>query len=94
MEHPGYPEDEEIEAVRNIDPSKFLDGAELLLELFESTGYGSGHITRFRGKARLYISTGGWSGCEELISAVNKFWWLMYWQRTERGGHYVFEGPR
>ena len=92
MEHPGYPEEDELEAVRRM-PTNFLEGAELLLSLFEATGYGSGYITKFRGKARLYINTGGWSGCEELLSELDKIWHAVYWVKSERGGHDVYEGP-
>lgn len=41
----------------------------------------------------LELHTGGWSGNEEIIKALqgNKLFWLMWWQKTERGGHYTFE---
>jgi len=86
-----YPEKEDFEALKKIDT--FLDGAETILDLFEQTGFGSGHITKFRGRARLYLHTGGWSGCEEMLDYINKIWWLVHWVKQERGGHYVFEGP-
>jgi hypothetical protein len=47
------------------------------------------------GKAvrRYNISTGGWSGNETLIDALqdNRLFWMMCWQQSRRGGHYVFE---
>ena len=42
-------------------------------------------------KATLYLSTGGWSGNEDIIEALEKnfaFWW--YWFKSQRGGHYWF----
>lgn len=39
------------------------------------------------------VSTGGWSGHEALISALQEatgFWALCFWSER-RGGHYVFE---
>jgi len=42
---------------------------------------------------RYEISTGGWSDNEEIISLMhqNIMLWLVYWQQSRRGGHYVFE---
>lgn len=41
---------------------------------------------------KLYISTAGWSGNEEVIQAIQSNWQLMmYWEQSRRGGHYIFE---
>jgi len=38
------------------------------------------------------ISTWGWSGNEDIISVIRQtYFWLMNWQKSERGGHYTFE---
>ncbi len=44
---------------------------------------------------KLLISTGGWSGNEDVIDALheNLMFWMLYWYKTERGGHYWFEIP-
>lgn len=42
---------------------------------------------------RYTLSTGGWSGNESLIEALQSNWivWSMTWVMHKRGGHYVFE---
>lgn len=43
---------------------------------------------------RLQLHTGGWSGNEDIISKLEQtFFWFMYWDKSERGGHYYFEIP-
>lgn len=40
----------------------------------------------------LQLSTGGWSGCESVIESLKKTWyWMMFWCKSERGGHYWFQ---
>ena len=44
---------------------------------------------------RYNISTGGWSGNESIIRAMeangNGFIWHLNWVQSRRGGHYIFE---
>lgn len=45
-------------------------------------------VTRFR------ISTGGWSGNEDVIEAMqHSLGWFFTWVQSRRGGHYIFELP-
>ena len=39
------------------------------------------------------LATGGWSGNEDIIGALqeNKMFWLLCWQRSERGGLHWFK---
>lgn len=41
------------------------------------------------------VSTGGWSGNEQLIDALqrNRVFWAFCWESSTRGGHYVFTEP-
>jgi len=42
---------------------------------------------------RLQLHTGGWSGNESIIGALqnNFMFWSLCWLRSERGGHYYFK---
>jgi hypothetical protein len=41
----------------------------------------------------LKLHTGGWSGNESIIGALREtIFWILYWQKSERGGHYRFTG--
>lgn len=55
-------------------------------------GYGlDDHI---KNKKHTYnISTGGWSGNESIIEAMqeNTMMWHFTWVQSRRGGHYIFE---
>lgn len=95
MDGAGYPTEEELERIRKWPTASDADMVKLL-EFIETTcwwepGWG------FRRRGRQYwLSTGGWSGNEEIIGAMqdNLLFWAFSWVSTRRGGHYRFHVPR
>jgi hypothetical protein len=66
-----------------------------LLRFVEAQFRWADRQVRRRGR-RWSISTGGWSGNESLIEALqrNHIFWSLCWMKSERGGHFVFEVPK
>ena len=88
-----YPTDEELKRIAawpiqcSADIMTLLD---LVKRLWNWPDRGWAECGNF-----LHLSTGGWSGNEELINALrdNFIFWSLCWQSVRRGGHYVFEVP-
>jgi hypothetical protein len=82
----GYPTEETLEVIRKW-PYQDWDGLwAYVREVWRYPEY-------VKGEDVVEISTGGWSGNEEVISALqqNQMFWAMYWHSMTRGGHYVFK---
>jgi hypothetical protein len=90
MDADGYPTDDELQAIREW-PSDDLAG---LFDYVRSLWLYPERWT-YDGKW-LYVSTGGWSGHEELLGALrdNTLCWLLCWYSSTRGGHHVFDLSR
>jgi hypothetical protein len=91
-----YPSEIVLERIKKFDI--FEEDIEKLIELIENEWEFAdcGYFT-YKGKYRnhrlLKLSTGGWSGNEEIIDALksNFAFWSAYWWKEERGGHYWFK---
>lgn len=92
----GYPTEEALRAIRywTGTPRNLVDG--LLEPVFRPGGL-VGVETGDRHGREVYVVTlvtGGWSGCESAITALNKgFWRVAYWESDHRGGKHVYEVP-
>jgi hypothetical protein len=86
----GYPLDADLDALAKIpDPIEALDAA---AEYFNDCGYGRAVVRRTRdGFKRWTFATGGWSGCEAVISGLHPMVDALAWQESARGGRYVYE---
>lgn len=87
MSDADYPTEGQLQALRDWplnDPRGFLDFAQYLWWM-QDWGW-----PELEGE----VSTGGWSGNEDIIDAMQEaqqgLLWHQVWRCTRRGGHYVF----
>ena len=105
LDDDGYPTDAALDAIKLWHFTdargwfKFIEGlwwsssmlwreADVPHELRDFKGY------EYKMVHRYYISTGGWSGNESIIRAMqenNHMLWTLNWVQSRRGGHYIFE---
>ena len=91
MDCDGYPDETELETIRKWDHTDF-DG---LIEYIKTLWKYPERIISAENDADApvwYFSTGGWSGNESLIRAMdhNFNWWVLFWYQSRVGGHYWF----
>lgn len=86
----GYPTDAELDRVRTWTIKSNAD-CDALLEFVRSIWRNADWGIRRSGHA-WYVSTGGWSGNEDVIGELrgNVVFWISYWVLSRRGGHYIF----
>lgn len=92
-----YPDQKEIRTIKKWAFTKhdsFVD----FMEYVRAAGkyWGDSEPFGWKQRGRTYwVSTGGWSGNEEIISAMqsNFVFWSTSWVSVRRGGHYVFTIP-
>lgn len=90
-----YPDSSDITAIENWKPPSEWSGTAPwlpLLELVEDAwNKDMGAVRPEPGGGTAFI-TGGWSGNEEIICAlqINSIAWCMLWLSSHRGGKYVF----
>lgn len=89
MDADGYPDDAELARIKDWPTTDLRGAFEFVRSLWRYPDY-------FSSEGRAYsISTGGWSGNESVINAMqdNLMLWTLCWQESKRGGHYKFEVP-
>jgi hypothetical protein len=89
LDEDGYPEEFGLILIEHWDSSDFLGLIDFITPAFEQ--YGGLHF--FAKRTQVTVSTGGWSGCEDVLHSMrtNTVWWMMYWHSSYRGGKFVFE---
>jgi hypothetical protein len=89
LDSDGYPTEEALEWIRSY--SNFENPYEMA-DFLKSMWHWRDYIVQ-RGRS-LVLHTGGWSGNESLIRALqDTMWWHLYWQKSTRGGHYWIKLP-
>lgn len=104
MNNDGYPLDDTLQRIKEWPVSRDTKG--LVAYIKNIWHWGDWGIVEESGESerpgfdgvlvdRLILSTGGWSGNEEIIDAMrlNYAFWMFYWRVHRVGGHYTFEFP-
>lgn len=88
-----YPEEEELAHIEEWPHDDYVGLMEFVEDIWKYA-----EIGYFKRYHRTYwLSTGGWSGNEEIIGALMRsksMFWAVCWVWSERGGHYKFEIPK
>ena len=94
LDQHGYPSEEDIERIKLWEFAQrgsFEQLMEFVKDCWNYSDWG------FRQDGRKYwLSTGGWSGNEEVIEAMHEnvgMFWSICWHVSKRGGHFEFEIP-
>jgi len=88
----GYPDEEDLERIRKWSHDDLLGLVDFVRERWTFADWG----WKLEACGLLSVSTGGWSGNEELIGALqgNYPFWGLCWESSRRGGHFTFDLSR
>lgn len=86
----NYPEDGELDKIASWP----IGNWSAMIDFIEPYVNHYGRLSRLE-NGRIEIATAGWSGIEEIISALqnNHIFWATCWQESHRGGLFVFRLP-
>lgn len=101
MDNDGYPTEEELQKIEtwpSEDPAGWFAFIKACGNYWSDTSpymwsEGPGVVLGLDTDKQFYwISTGGWSGNESILTAMEKNWmlWNLTWYSHRRGGHYQF----
>jgi len=93
LDKDNYPDEESLKEIREWNILK--QGVRGLLDLVKENTNTPDWSISIKGKRvlRFEYHTGGWSGNEDVISALrqNTLFFPMYWEKSIRGGHFYFK---
>jgi hypothetical protein len=95
----GYPTEEWLQYIKSYKPDESLPLLTfikmVLIDGWYMSDWGFKLSKKYKGKHKLELHTGGWSGNEETIAAIKSNMWLTHFQMRyvmwRAGGHYYFE---
>lgn len=90
----GYPTEATLKSIREFTISDRTDCITLFSQIKSVWQYADSGFWQ-EDQNKYSISTGGWSGNEDIIDAMrgNFMFWSLCWHSHTRGGHYVFMLP-
>ncbi len=82
-----YPTDDELKKIAGWNWNDSKGWFDFVISIWWMPDWG---VRRVRN--RIYMSTGGWSGNEDIIGAMrdNFILWSQCWYSHRTGGHYIF----
>jgi len=100
LDDKGYPTEEYLKFIREFTP-KTMPVIDFVVGVLQNGWYseewGFKLGRKYKGIRKLELHTGGWSGNEEIISAIKSNFYLthfnMKYVKWYRGGHFYFEIP-
>jgi hypothetical protein len=92
MDQHGYPETDELKKIEEWEIGSSKDIMELFHYIKSLWRYAKLFRITDNSPYEVRISTGGWSGNEDIIRSVqkNKLFWMLCWYQSTRGGYYAF----
>ncbi len=95
MDEDGYPTDQMVDDLVKVGITSYRD-CEQVLDHLQTMWRWPTYFTKGqmrKGRRIWHVSTGGWSGHEALLGALerNYMFWSLCAMQWRRGGHYTFE---
>lgn len=93
-DRPDYPTDAELQRIKGWPYTDTPGWLEYIASIWHWPDWGIERKER-DGELYLHLSTGGWSGNESIVDAMqeNHWAWAQTWYSSRRGGHYIFILP-